>query len=275
MKITCPICPHQCRLMPGQVGLCRARINTGSNIQCCNYGQITALALDPIEKKPLRHFYPGSNILSVGSYGCNLSCPFCQNHSISMAPGSSVELITMMPDELTDQALAYVSSRNIGLAFTYNEPLIGYEFVRDCASLNRQKGLKNVLVTNGYINKNPLLELLPLIDAMNIDLKGFTEHFYQSINGGLETVKNSIKQSAGCCHVEITTLIIPGENDSMDEIKALARWLADIDPKIPLHLTRFFPRYQYSQREATDVAALYRLADEARRYLHYVYEGNC
>lgn len=275
MKITCPICPHHCKLAQGQVGICRARINTGEKIECGNYGQITSIALDPIEKKPLYHFYPGSNILSIGSYGCNLSCPFCQNHSISMAEGSGADTIAMMPEQVADMALKYVSDQNIGIAFTYNEPFIGYEFVQDCARLNHENGLRNVLVTNGYICEEPFLKLLPYIDAMNIDLKGFTDKFYKKIQGDLETVKNTIQHAAQLCHVEITMLIIPGENDSIDEITEMAEWIAGINRNIPLHLTRFFPRYRYSGKEATDIAQVYRLAEAARSHLKNVYEGNC
>lgn len=168
MKIICPICPHNCSLDEGMTGLCRARKNTGNRIECQNYGRITALALDPIEKKPLHRFHPGSSILSVGSFGCNLSCPFCQNHGISMAESQTTDYILLSPDEVAKEALKYVPMGNIGIAFTYNEPLIGYEFVKDCARLNRRNELKNVLVTNGYVCEEPLLALLPLIDAMNI-----------------------------------------------------------------------------------------------------------
>lgn len=275
MKAVCGICPHACRLAPGQGGFCRARANTEGNIVCANYGQLTAMALDPIEKKPLRRFMPGSMILSVGSYGCNLRCPFCQNSHISMAAEAGVVTHTVPPAQLIAAARQLLPQKNIGIAYTYNEPLIGYEYVRDCAALARQYRLKNVLVTNGYVCAQPLAELLPLIDAMNIDLKGFSEHFYQRLHGDLETVKRSIVLAAAGCHVEVTTLIIPGENDGEVEMERLAAWLATVDDTIPLHISRFFPQYQYADRQPTPVETVRRLAEIAGRHLKYVYRGNC
>ncbi|MDD5016634.1 MAG: AmmeMemoRadiSam system radical SAM enzyme [Eubacteriales bacterium] len=271
----CGICPHACDLDDGQTGLCRARSNRGGVIVADNYGQITAMALDPIEKKPLHRFFPGSTILSFGSYGCNLRCPFCQNHDISMAVSKRSGTVYVSPEELTKKAQELLPDGNIGAAFTYNEPLIGYEYVRDCAALLKSRGLKPVLVTNGYINKKPLLELLPDIDAMNIDLKSFSEGFYKKIGGGLGTVKQTIAAAAGFCHVEVTTLIIPGENDTPDEMRRLSCWLAEIDKSIPLHVSRFFPRYKMTDRNATPTDTVYALADIARERLMYVYEGNC
>lgn len=275
MTAECEICPHHCRIKEGQVGFCRARTNIGGRVICENYGKLTAIALDPIEKKPLYRFYPRSTILSVGSYGCNLSCAFCQNSDISMADGESISTHDISCEELVNKALELKSRRNIGIAYTYNEPLIGYEFVRDCAELAKKHGLKNVAVTNGYICEEPLLRLLPLIDAMNIDLKGFTEEFYRKIKGDLETVKRSIRLASDACHVEVTTLIIPGENDSEEEIDKLSGWLSEINPEIPFHVTRFFPRWKMQDRTATPVDTVYRLADVARKHLKYVYEGNC
>jgi pyruvate formate lyase activating enzyme len=164
---------------------------------------------------------------------------------------------------------------NIGIAYTYNEPLIGYEFVRDCAKKAKEKGLKNVVVTNGYICEEPLKELLPWIDAFNIDLKGFTEEFYHKLRGDLATVKRTIELAAEECHVEVTTLIIPGENDSEEEMEEISGWLASINPDIPLHISRFFPRWQMQDKNATPVGQVYRLADIARQYLNNVHEGNC
>ncbi|MDR0197010.1 MAG: radical SAM protein, partial [Oscillospiraceae bacterium] len=216
MKLNCPICPHNCVLEENQTGFCRARANIDGEIISLNYGRITSIALDPIEKKPLRRYFPGSVILSVGSFGCNLRCGFCQNHGISMTD-AGIKATRVPPEELVRKAADLIPSGNIGIAYTYNEPLIGYEYVRDCAELARERGLKNVLVTNGYINEPALSALLPFIDAANIDLKGFTPEFYKNIRGDLETVKRTIELARGVCHVEITTLIIPGENDSRDE----------------------------------------------------------
>ena len=275
MRIQCEICPHHCSLLPGQVGRCRARRNEDGRIVCDNYGRITSFALDPVEKKPLHKFYSGSQVLSVGSYGCNLSCPFCQNHSISMADEAGSDYRYLSPQALVDQAVKYTSRNNIGLAFTYNEPFIGYEYVRDCAVLCHEKGLQNVLVTNGYVNEGPLLALLPYIDAMNIDLKGFTDSFYKKLGGDLSTVKNTIRLAHSFCHVEVTTLVIPGENDSEKEITELAEWIAGIDRNIPLHLSRFFPCYQYEGKPPTDITSIYRLVKAAEKHLTYVYAGNC
>lgn len=276
MRAVCDICPHHCALEEGRTGLCKARTNIKGSIKCTNYGKLTSLALDPIEKKPLSRFLPGSKILSAGSYGCNLRCPFCQNHCISMAGGEEdIETVFMSPEELVEKALELVARGNIGIAHTYNEPLVGYEYVTDCSRLAREKKLKNVLVTNGFICSRPLISLLPLIDAMNIDLKSFNMEFYRRIGGKLETVMQTIRLAAANCHVEITFLVIPDENDSADEIKAMSEWIAGIDPDIPLHISRFFPMYKYDQRKPTPVSKVYELADIAGESLRYVYTGNC
>lgn len=274
MRIQCEICPHHCKIEEGKIGLCKGRKNVGGRIVSENYGKITALALDPIEKKPLYHFNPGSRILSVGSYGCNLNCPFCQNCDISMVGSKEIETQDITPEELVEKALLLKPQGNVGIAYTYNEPLIGYEFVRDCSLLAKERGLKNVVVTNGYICEEPLLELLPGIDAFNIDLKGFTEEYYHKLRGDLNTVKRTIELASGISHVEVTTLIVPGENDTEEEMEALSGWLADLSSEIPLHISRFFPRWRMQDREATPVKQIYRLAEIARRNLKYVYEGN-
>ena len=279
-KLVCGLCFHTCALSEGEAGFCRARVRRGAKITCANYGQVTALALDPIEKKPLRRFRPGGKILSVGSFGCNLRCAFCQNHEISMmeagawAPGTFIP-----PQQLMRQAEMLKAEGNIGIAYTYNEPLVGYEYVYDCARAARERGLANVLVTNGTISREPLLRLLPLIDAANIDLKGFSQGFYHRVGGDLGSVKRTIELAAGRCHVEVTTLIIPGENDSEAEMDAEAGWLASVGAaagrEIPLHVTRFFPRWQLWDRAPTPLETVRRLAAVAGRQLRYVYMGNC
>ena len=274
MKISCGLCFHHCELEEGQVGACRARTNRAGKIICLNYGKITALALDPIEKKPLRRFRPGTQVLSVGSFGCNLHCPFCQNAGIAAA-GAEIPARDCPPEVLVQEALRLRSRGGIGVAYTYNEPLVGYEYVRDCAALVREAGMYNVLVTNGTAEERSWLELLRLIDAVNIDLKGFAEDWYRRLGGDLETVKRSIALAAGRCHVEVTTLIVPGENDSEAEMQALSGWLASVSPEIPLHVSRFFPRYRMTDRQPTPVETVYRLADAAREKLKYVYTGNC
>ena len=275
MKTRCELCFHHCELDKGQTGLCRARGCWDRVIVPLNYGKLTSLALDPIEKKPLRQFHPGSLILSVGSFGCNLRCPFCQNHEISMAGDGSIQTVELSPEQLAAKAAELVPQGNVGVAYTYNEPLVGYEYVQNCAALVRERGLVNVLVTNGTVEEAPWRELLPLIDAANIDLKGFTASWYRKLGGNLDTVKRSIAMAAEQCHVEVTTLLVPGENDSVEEIRELARWLAGVNPNIPLHLSRFFPRYRMTDRPPTPVERVCHLADEARAYLTYVYTGNC
>jgi len=256
-------------LEENQTGLCLARGNVNNEIVCLNYGRVTSLALDPIEKKPLYRFFPGMKILSVGSFGCNMKCGFCQNYGISMV-GSDCEHVYISPEELVQKSDELVSQKNIGIAFTYNEPLIGYEYVVDVARINK---LKTVLVTNGLINEKPLMELLPYIDAMNIDLKCFSSGFYEKLKGDFEMVKRTIELSVQQCHVEVTTLIIPGENDSVEEITQLCKWLGSVNKDIPLHLSRFFPRYRYSGG-STEVSKIYELCNIAKEFLNYVYAGN-
>ncbi len=282
----CGVCFRHCEPAEGQRGFCGARVCREGRVLPENYGRITALALDPIEKKPLRRFCPGSLILSAGSYGCNLRCPFCQNHEISWSREAlefSRTAETLSPQELTELALKTRSRGNVGLAFTYNEPLVGWEFVRDAAKLSHEAGLLNVLVTNGTAEL-PVLEALgPYIDAMNVDLKGFTDRYYREVLGGsLPAVKAFIERAVRLCHVELTTLIVPGENDSEEEMRALSGWIASlrdgegrlIGPEIPLHVSRFFPRFHMTDRPATDPAAVRRLAEIARENLRYVYTGN-
>lgn len=273
--LRCPVCPHHCTLAEGQYGRCRARKREQNSIVSVNYGKITSLMLDPIEKKPLRRFYPGSMILSVGTFGCNLACPFCQNHEISMAGHVDVPWREIAPSQLAALAEAYRNHGNMGIAFTYNEPLVGYEFVRNTARLVHERGMKNVMVTNGFAELPVLEELLPYIDAMNIDLKGFTDAYYRKLGGNLEMVKAFIARAAQDCHVELTTLIVPGENDGEDEMEAEAKWIASLDADIPLHVTRFFPRYRMTDRGPTKVETVYRLRDIAGTYLSHVYTGNC
>lgn len=274
MKITCNVCMHHCSLEDGRTGFCRARRNEGGRIVSLNYGKITGMALDPIEKKPLRRYRPGSRILSVGSFGCNLRCPFCQNYEISMQ-GAGAETGEISPEELANEAVRLKPYGNIGVAFTYNEPMIGYEYVRDTARLVKARGLDNVVVTNGSVSAEILKEVLPWVDAFNIDLKGFSEAYYRKLGGDLETVKSFIRLAAAHSHVELTTLIVPGENDSAEAMREEAAWIASLDPDIPLHVSRFFPRWKMTGRAATDPGEVYRLAETAREYLTYVYTGNC
>ena len=271
----CSLCPHHCRLADGETGFCRARANEGGAIRCKNYGRLTSVALDPIEKKPLYHFHPGSFILSVGSFGCNLRCPFCQNYAISMADGQS-ETQDVTPAELA--ALAHDLSRrphgNIGVAFTYNEPLLSYEFIMDAAPLLHERGLSVVLVTNGTIAPAPLEALLPHVDAMNIDLKGWQPDFYRRLGGDLAAVKHTIARAVKSCHVEVTTLVIPGQNDSAGDMEEESHWLASLSPDLPLHISRYFPRW-HENTPATPIETIERLAAIAGKHLRFVHKGNC
>ncbi len=270
--VRCGLCPHGCVLKENGTGICLARKNVGGRLYTMNYACVTSLALDPVEKKPLYHFHPGKLILSTGTYGCNFKCSYCQNWTIAQRDAQYTKIT---PEQLACLASEYVNRGNIGVAYTYNEPSIWYEFVYDSARLVREKGLANVLVTNGFINRKPLEDLLPYIDAMNIDVKAFTEEFYgQFCKGGLDAVKKTVELSASRCHVEITTLVIPGLNDSPDEIGRLAQWLSTISPDIVLHLSRFFPNYRMKDVPPTPLSTLQKARDSALLYLRHVYLGN-
>jgi len=268
-KVQCVLCPHRCVIADGGTGFCAARYNSGGVLIAGNYGRVTSLALDPIEKKPLYKFHPGSGILSIGSYGCNMRCTFCQNHHISQSVAES-EFIP--PEELA--RLSSVTPDNIGVAFTYNEPLISIEYILDAAPLIHHKGQLVVLVSNGQINEEPLADLVTHVDAWNIDLKAFTPEFYRKHGGELTATICTIEAAARVSHVEVTTLVIPGENDSDDEVAALTEWLGGISPDIPYHLSRFFPRHRMTGKQPTPKQTLYRLSGIAKRRLNHVYMGN-
>ncbi|OQB24882.1 MAG: pyruvate formate lyase-activating enzyme 1 [Firmicutes bacterium ADurb.Bin182] len=270
--VRCMLCPHGCFLKPGQTGICRARKNIEGELYSINYGKMTSLALDPIEKKPLVNFHPGSYILSAGSFGCNLKCSFCQNWRISQAESQSAD---MTPEALVEKAVGLLPRGNIGIAYTYNEPLIWYEFVRDCSLLAHENGLLNVLVTNGYIQKEPMEKLLPFVDAMNIDLKAFSSDFYKSIcKGEIDFVMNTIRLCAEACHVEVTNLLIPGENDSEEEVSALSSWLAEVSQNITLHLTAYHPDYKMKKPGFMSRKRMFELINVAKKHLKNVYCGN-
>ena len=275
MSQICNYCHHHCVLQEGKTGFCRVRtLQEGKNI-CGNYGFITSLALDPIEKKPLNRFYPGTWILSMGSYGCNLRCPFCQNFSISQNGRDAFSPVVATPEQLVAKAAELKSRNNIGIAFTYNEPLLSWEFIRDAGRMVHENGQKNVVVTNGNFSVEIAENLASIVDAYNIDLKGFTSEWYRKLGGDLETVKAFITEAVKTAHVELTTLIVPGENDTPEEMEAIARWIASLSPDIPLHVSKFFPRWNMVDRNETPVGRVYRLAEVARKYLQFVYTGNC
>ncbi|NMA85606.1 MAG: AmmeMemoRadiSam system radical SAM enzyme [Epulopiscium sp.] len=270
-KIECFLCPHHCRIANQQFGICSVRTNQEGTLKTINYGEITAIANDPIEKKPLYHFKPGKTILSVGSFGCNFSCAFCQNYSIAQYRASSQY---QSSDELIEKCLDL--DENVGIAFTYNEPSIWYEYVYETSKKLKERypDLQIVLVTNGYIESEPLAKLLPYVDAMNIDLKSFQQDYYKKIcKGNIEPVLKTIEEANKKCHIEVTTLLVNGLNDSREEVEKIASFLGNLDKSIPLHLSRYFPTYKMD-RPATEIGIMLDRKELANRYLHYVYVGN-
>jgi pyruvate formate lyase activating enzyme len=267
------LCPHYCKLTEGKTGICGVRKNTGEKIELMTYGILSGYSLDPVEKKPLYHFFPGYNILSAGSYGCNMRCDFCQNYTISQKKPERMSGETT-PDKIVKDAL--VSKKNIGIAFTYNEPIVWIEFMRDVAIKAKSEGLHTVIVSNGYVNSEPLNEIIQFTDAFNIDLKAFNNNFYRKLTGAdIEPVKNSLRQIAKSGrHLEITTLIIPGQNDNETEMFLQTEWIADeLGKQVPFHLSRYFPMYRRND-PATSQETLNRLFDIAAENLDYVYMGN-
>lgn len=267
-NIRCMLCPHRCLISSGKKGLCMGRINKEGKLYSESFGKVSSIGIDPIEKKPLYHFYPGSEILSIGTYGCNFRCDYCQNWEISQ---QIPPLKYFKPEEIVGIA---ENNNIIGIAYTYSEPSVWYEFVYETSILANKKKLKNVLVTNGYINPEPLEEIVDNIDAVNIDLKSFNKGFYNRVCGGeLDPVLYTIRYLSKKTHLEITTLIIPGLNDSDKELKKLFSFIAEIDDKIPVHLTRYFPRYK-RKTPATPLKKMKEAYNLAREYLDYVYIGN-
>lgn len=271
-EVACRLCPQQCRLTSGKSGFCKIRTNRDGKLITANYGQISSISLDPIEKKPLYHYYPGKPILSVGTIGCNLACRFCQNWQISHGKSHTQ---TMTPDELVNLAdKLRQRQENIGVAYTYSEPGVWYEFLTDTMPLVRAAGLKNVLVTNAYLEPKPWKTLLKWTDAANIDLKSLDGDYYRRLcMGKLEPVLENIKEAVGKIHLELTCLIIPGENDHREHIRRLAQWIAALDPEIPLHLSRYFPNYQMKS-PATPIETMEESSAIAKEFLKHVYLGN-
>ena len=261
--IQCQLCPHNCKLKENQFGICGLRTVKNNLPVAINYGEVTSANVDPIEKKPLFHFKPGKDILSVGTYGCNMKCSFCQNYEISQNKPSS-EFIDI--DKLIKLIISIPN--NVGIAFTYNEPFMWYEYIYDVAKRIKEydKNISVVLVSNGYVNKEPLKKILPFIDAMNIDLKGFTNRYYNDIcKAKIEPVLETIKMASEQTHVEITTLMVSDENDSVEEIVEIAKFIASIDKNIPLHLSRYFPKYKM-KNPPTLVENIMKAKEEASNY---------
>jgi pyruvate formate lyase activating enzyme len=267
--VQCQLCPHNCRIAEGHHGICGVRENEQGTLYSSIYGEVTAVAMDPIEKKPLYHFHPGSGIISIGTKGCNFKCSYCQNWNISQDLTAKTSQYT--PEEIVTLA---VKNGSDGIAYTYSEPMIWFEYVMDCAAFARSKGLYNVMVTNGFINREPLDDLLGCIDAMNIDLKSFREDSYKrEQKGSLSPVLRTIEQAAPSCHVEVTTLIVTGLNDTMEEMQGIIDWIAEIDKRIPWHISRYYPNYKYDS-PATDIDFMLEVYDRAIKKLDYVFCGN-
>jgi len=268
--VRCVLCPHRCLIKEGGYGLCNARGNKGGALVSKSYGSVSAINIDPVEKKPLFHFYPGSKTLSFGSFGCNLSCGFCQNYSISAGNPASAE-VRLSPED----ALYFALEKNIKLiSYTYNEPVTNYEWVLETAELAGKKGMQNILVTNGYINEEPLLKLCDFIEAANVDLKAFNDTFYKNCGGSLSPVLKTIEiLYKKKVHLELTNLIIEDENSSEDEFKKMIDFISGLSDEIPLHLSRYFPAYKFTKPQTSE-ETLKKLYDISRKRLKYVYIGN-
>lgn len=275
-KIRCSLCPHNCLIREGHRGACNVREANKDDdgllkLYSINYGEVTSMAIDPIEKKPLYQFYPGSKILSVGSFGCNFKCSFCQNYSISQYRAESKYI---SPEEMAEMSLNIKD--NIGLAFTYNEPSIWFEYVLDVAKTIKSidKNHKIVLVSNGYISEEPLKELLPYIDAMNIDLKGNDSYYRRLCFGSIKEVKRTIKIANDYKkHIEVTILLLPKENTDDETLLEIAKFLSSIDKSIPLHVSRYFPRYKMEE-PPTSLEEMRKSYKLLKKYLDNVYLGN-
>lgn len=270
--IHCLLCPHRCCLKEGQTGFCRVRKVQDGRLFSLNHGICAAACFDPTEKKPLYHFYPGREIFSLGTFGCNLSCRFCQNWQ--MVSSGSKNGYALTPGEVLETLLQQSPARQLGVAYTYAEPVVWYEFVLETARLLSQNGFCNVMITNGFIEEEPLGELLQYIDAMNIDVKAFRPEFYEKwCDGDKEVVLKTVEQAQAHCHVEITYLLIPTLNDSEKEIRELSCWLAEMDPEIPLHFSRYFPRREMDL-PPTPLKTLEKAREIASERMSYVYIGN-
>ncbi|WP_347838738.1 AmmeMemoRadiSam system radical SAM enzyme [uncultured Draconibacterium sp.] len=273
--VSCQLCPWNCLLNDGQTGNCNVRTNHQGVLLTEVYGKVAALGSDPIEKKPLYHFYPGKAILSIGEVGCNLHCSFCQNHRISQCKASGFSGFHDITTE-TIISEAQKTYNNIGIAYTYNEPVTFYEYMLETAQLAHGQGLKNVVVSNGYINPQPLTKLLPFIHAFNIDLKAFSSDFYKKYTKGeLQPVLNSIKTIAQSpAHLEITTLVIPGLNDDLATFEKMVSWISgELGKDVPLHISRYFPQYNLKV-PPTPLETLNKLYTLAKQELHHVFLGN-
>lgn len=271
--VICDLCPRYCKLKENQVGFCNARKNIEKKIVPINYGKLLSLSLDPIEKKPLAYYKQGSLILSVGSFGCNMNCQFCQNYEIARAREFDYKTYDISSEELINLALEKKNIGNIGIAFTYNEPLVGFEYLLDTSILAKEKNLDIVVVTNGQINEKYLQKLLPYVSAWNIDLKSFSEEGYKKLGGDFKTTLKTIELASKSSHVEVTTLVVPGISDDLNLFEEEVKFLANLDKDIPLHINRYVPRYEYNE-PPTDIDLLYEMKKTAEKHLNRVKIGN-
>jgi pyruvate formate lyase activating enzyme len=268
-KVRCELCPHYCVIPEGKTGRCRVRTVEAGRLVSLNYGKVASIALDPVEKKPLYHFHPGKAILSIGTNGCNFSCKFCQNWELAEAKAPLDDI------QAADVPALIQRAKSFGVAYTYNEPFVWYEFVLDSARLCKALSFKNVLVTNGFVNPEPLEEILPFIDALNIDIKGMTQDFHDKLTGGrIEPVLETCKRARAKAHVEITHLVIPGYNDSPEQFGKLASWIAaNLGIYTPTHLSAYFPRHHLNT-SATPLSTLQAAKKIFDEHLKFVYLGN-
>lgn len=273
--VQCTLCPHNCILKEGKSGICRVRVNQRGKLTTEVNGFVSSINFDPIEKKPLFHFYPGTAILSIGTYGCNLRCFFCQNCTISQTDAQpELPHSFYTPEQIIQIALK--KPENIGIAFTYNEPVVWYEYMYDIARLAKKAGLKTVMVTNGYINKEPLNALLEVMDAFSVDLKAFSEEFYTKVTSSrLEPVKETLKRiSLAGKHLEVVNLVIPELNDDEASFVAMVEWISrNLGRNTVFHISRYYPNFKLST-EATSISLILRLKSLAEKELNFVYSGN-
>ena len=273
-KVQCSLCPHNCIITNHKTGFCRVRKNIDEKLYSLVYGKPVARSLDPIEKKPLFHFLPGSTTYSIATIGCNMTCKHCQNFSISQASLEQISNEEVSVKEIVKSAVQMGAS---SISYTYTEPTVFYEYVLDIAKYAKAQGLKNILVTNGYINREPLEDLLDYIDAANIDLKGMNEGFYKSICGAsLQPVLDSINLFySHSTWIEITTLLIPDHNDDSKELRRIAEFIFNIDQAIPWHVSSFYPHYKLLDAKPTSMASLNNAVSIGiKAGLKYVYQGN-
>src|SRR3989344_4002025 len=270
-NVQCTLCPHFCVIKERNRGECKVRENKSGKLYSLVYSKPCSIAVDPVEKKPLFHFLPGSKTFSIGTAGCNLKCLFCQNFSTSQVEPEKVKSINLEPEKVVEQAIKNDCKT---IAYTYNEPTVFYEYVIDTAKIAKKKGLKNIIVSNGYINEEPLKRLAMFIDGANIDLKSFNEEFYKEVGGELESVLKSLKILKKNW-LEITNLVIPSRNDDLKEIEEMCEWIVkNLGKSVPLHFSRFFPNYLMENISITPLETLKKAKEVAEKYLNYVYIWN-